>query len=643
MSTEPSGTNDASSSSSSAPSTGAGGAAANNFVRQIVEDDLKTGKHSYIITRFPPEPNGFLHVGHAKSICLNFGLAKEFGGRCHLRFDDTNPAKEEQRYIDSIQEDVRWLGFDWGEHLYYASDYFEQLYEWAEKLIKQGDAFVDDQTLEEIRATRGDIFKPGTNSPFRDRSPEENLDLFRRMRKGEFPNGAKVLRAKIDMADGNMNMRDPVIYRILHESHPRTGDKWCIYPMYDFAHGQEDSIEKVTHSVCTLEFRLHRPLYEWLQEKLDIFRVRQIEFARLNVTGMMMSKRKLLELVNDGVVRGWDDPRMPTLSGLRRRGFPPAAVRDFCKRIGVAERENVIQLDLLENCVREELHHHADRRFAVHDPLRVVIVNYPEDKTETFEVANHPDKEDRGKRKMTFSRNLYISRDDFKEEADPKFFRLAPGKEVRLRFAYWAKCVEVIKDDEGNITEVHCTYDENTKGGEAPPDGRKVKGTLHWVDAKTAVQAEFRLYDRLFLKDDPDSLTDEQREEGKTWRANLNPNSMKIANGFCEPSAAEAPAGASFQFERVGFFCVDPDSSGASGGLPVFNKTVGLTDSYAKESGALDPAKEAQRLAREKAAEERAKAKAAKEAKAAEKAAKKAAKKAAAAGGEGGGNAEEDG
>ncbi|CEL95338.1 unnamed protein product [Vitrella brassicaformis CCMP3155] len=592
--------------------------ASTNFIKQIVAADIEKGVHKEVVTRFPPEPNGFLHIGHAKSICLNFGLPQAFGGRCHLRFDDTNPTKEEQRYIDAIEEDVRWLGFDWGEHLYHASDYFEQLFEWAVLLIKRGYAYVDDSTNEEMRAMRGDITKPGQDSPYRNRSVEENLDLFMRMKAGEFDEGKCVLRAKIDMASGNMNMRDPAIYRILKQSHPRTGDKWCVYPMYDFAHGQSDSVEKITHSICTLEFELHRPLYDWLQEKLDIFRVRQIEFARLNMTYMMTSKRKLLALVQEGRVSGWDDPRMSTLSGVRRRGYPPAAIRNFCEKIGVAKRDNLIHIEQLENCVREEMHVTCERRNAVLVPLKLVITNFPEGLVEEVDAPNHPEDPDTGTRKLSFARELYIERDDFMEQPSARFFRLAPGREVRLKCAYWIKATDVIKDgNTGEIVAVHCTYDPQTKGGEAPPDGRKVKGTLHWVSAHDAKKAEFRLYDRLFAKPDPE----EDVPEGGDWRDNLNPESLKVVHGLTEPSLATAKPGDAFQFERVGFFAADPDT--ATAGMPVFNRTVtlladkGMTDE-------VDPVKEARRLAQEKAAAERQRVKEERERKKAEKERKKA-------------------
>jgi glutaminyl-tRNA synthetase len=545
--------------------------AGRDFIRDIVQADLDAGRVKAVVTRFPPEPNGYLHIGHAKSIVLNFGLAQEFGGRCHLRFDDTNPIKEEQHYIDAIERDVRWLGFDWGRHLYHASDYFERLYEWAEDLIRAGKAYVDDQTQEEMRANRGTLTEPGKNSPFRDRSVDENLDLIRRMRAGEFENGARVLRAKIDMASGNINLRDPVMYRILHAAHPRTGTAWKIYPSYDYAHGQSDAIEGITHSVCTLEFEDHRPLYDWFIENLPVpSRPRQYEFARLNLTYTVLSKRVLTLLVRDGHVTGWDDPRMPTLAGLRRRGVPPEAIRDFVKRIGVAKANSVVDVGMFEFCVREALNATAQRRMAVLKPLKVVIENYPEGQVEELEAVNHPDDVAAGTRKVSFSRELYIERDDFMENPPKKFFRLAPGSEVRLRYAYFIRCKEVKKDANGDIAELICTYDPATKGGNAP-DGRKVKGTIHWVSAAHALPAEVRLYNPLFTKPDPDATN---------FTAELNPQSLEVCVARIEPSLREAKVGEAVQFERQGYFCADPESTSDK---PVFNRTVGLRDTFAKD------------------------------------------------------------
>ena len=545
--------------------------AGRDFIRDIVAADLAAGKHKGVVTRFPPEPNGYLHLGHAKSICLNFGIAEEFGGRCHLRFDDTNPTKEEQEYIDAIQRDVRWLGFDWGEHLHFASDYFEQLYAWAQHLIRAGNAYVDDQTPEEIRLTRGTLTEAGQNSPFRERSVEENLDLFARMRAGEFPNGARVLRAKIDMASGNINLRDPVLYRILHAHHPRTGDAWTIYPSYDFAHGQSDAIEHITHSICTLEFEDHRPLYDWFLDNLPVpSRPRQYEFARLNVTYTLLSKRVLTELVRGGHVSGWDDPRMPTLAGLQRRGVPPQALRDFVRRIGVAKANSTVDLGMFDFAVRETLNRTAPRRMAVLRPLKVVIENYPEGESEQLEAVNHPDDAAQGTRTVPFARELYIERDDFMEEPPKKFFRLAPGREVRLRYGYFITCREVIKDAAGEVVELRCTYDPATRGGNAP-DGRKVKATIHWVSAAHAVLAEVRLYDTLFATPQP---------EAANFAAQLNPKSLETLTGcMLEPALAADNAAGAVQFERQGYFCRDKDS--APGRL-VFNRTVGLRDSYAK-------------------------------------------------------------
>ncbi|MEZ5788743.1 MAG: glutamine--tRNA ligase/YqeY domain fusion protein [Xanthobacteraceae bacterium] len=544
--------------------------AGRDFIRDIIQADLDAGRHKVIVTRFPPEPNGYLHIGHAKSICLNFGVAAEFGGRCHLRFDDTNPVKEEQEYIDSIEADVRWLGFDWGKHLYYASDYFEQLYAWAEHLIREGKAFVDDQTQEQIRTTRGTLTEPGQNSPFRERAVEENLDLFRRMRAGEFPNGARVLRARIDMAAGNINLRDPVLYRILHASHPRTGDAWCIYPSYDFAHGQSDAIEHITHSICTLEFEDHRPLYDWFIDNLPVpSRPHQYEFARLNLTYTVLSKRVLTTLVRDGLVSGWNDPRMPTLAGLRRRGVPPEALRDFAKRIGVAKANSVVDVAMLDFSIREVLNRTAERRMAVLRPLKIVIENYPEGKTEEVDALNHPD-DPTATRKVKFGRELFIERDDFMENPPKKFFRLAVGREVRLRYAYFITCREVVKDAAGDVVELRCTYDPATRGGNAP-DGRKVKATIHWVAATDAVSAEVRLYNQLFKNPTPD-IADFPNE--------LNPHSLEVLTDCkLEPSLAAVPVGAAVQFERQGYFCPDSDSAPDR---PVFNRTIGLRDTWAK-------------------------------------------------------------
>ena len=542
-----------------------------NFLEEIIEESIARGDKR-VQTRFPPEPNGYLHIGHAKSICLNFGLAKKYGGLCNLRFDDTNPVKEDVEYVDSIKEDVRWLGFEWaGEH--YAADYFDQLYEWAKELIKKGLAYVDDQTQEQIRQTRGTVTVPGTESPWRNRSVEENLDLFERMRAGEFGDGEKVLRAKIDMAHPNMLLRDPIMYRILHSEHHRTGNKWCIYPMYDYAHGESDSIERITHSICTLEFDVHRPLYDWFIEKLGIFPSHQYEFARLNLTYTMMSKRKLLQLVQEGIVTGWDDPRMPTISALRRRGYTPESIRMFADKVGVAKRDNVIDLGLLEFCVREDLNKRAERRMAVLDPRKVVITNYPEDKQETVECVNNPEDESAGRRGVPFGREIWIERSDFMENPPKKYYRLSPGGEVRLRYAYLIRCDEVIRDAEGRVTELRCTYDPESSGGKSS-DGRRVKGVIHWVSAAHAVRAEVRLFDRLFTRE---SLDDP--EEGKTFLDYLNPESLRKVTGYLEPSLAEASVGDKFQFERTGYFCMDRDSAP---GRPVFNRTVTLKDSWAK-------------------------------------------------------------
>lgn len=546
-----------------------------NFIEQIINKDLEAGKNdSRVHTRFPPEPNGYLHIGHAKSICLNFGLAARYNGKCNLRFDDTNPTKEEQEYVDSIKEDVRWLGFDWEDREFYASDYFEQLYEMAVFLIKKGKAYVCEMTGDEIAAGRGTPAIPGKISPWRDRPVEESLDLFDRMRKGEFPNGSKVLRAKIDMASPNMHMRDPVMYRIMHASHHRTADKWCIYPMYDWAHGQSDYLEKITHSICTLEFEVHRPLYEWFLDALEISgdRPRQHEFARLNLSYTVMSKRKLLELVKEGHVNGWDDPRMPTISGLRRRGYTPESIRTFSDRVGVAKRENVIDLALLEHCIREDLNKNAPRVMGVLDPVKLVITNYPEGQTEELQATRNPEKPEDGHRIVPFSRELFIERNDFMEDPPKKFFRLSPGKEVRLKYAYIIKCEEVVKDEDGNIVEIRCTYDLETKSGMGST--RKVKGTLHWVSVPHAIETEVRLYDRLFGVENPDDVP-----EGGTFKDHLNSDSLKVVKGLLEPSVADAKPEDRFQFERTGYFCVDKDSKS---GLPVFNRTASLRDSWAK-------------------------------------------------------------
>lgn len=551
--------------------TSAGKERSLNFLEEIIEKYIAEG-NDRILTRFPPEPNGYLHIGHAKSICLNFGLAAKYNGKCNLRFDDTNPVKEDVEYVDSIKEDIEWLGFHWaGEH--YASDYFEQLYMWAEELIRRGMAYVDDQTQEQIRLTRGTVTVPGVESPWRNRSVDENLDLFRRMRAGEFADGEKVLRAKIDMSHPNMLLRDPLMYRILHTEHHRTGDKWCIYPMYDYAHGQSDSLEGITHSICTLEFDVHRPLYDWFIDKLDIYPSHQYEFARLNLTYTVMSKRKLLQLVQSNVVSGWDDPRMPTISAIRRKGYTPASIRAFADKVGVAKRDNVIDLSLLEFCVREDLNKTAQRRMAVLNPLKVTITNYPEGKIEMFDAVNNPEDESAGKRQVPFSREIYIENTDFMEEPAKKYYRLAPGAEVRLRYSYLIKCDEVVKDSEGNVVELKCSYDPESGGGSSS-DGRRVKGVIHWVSAHHAQEVEMRLYSTLFTKEDPNDI-----EEGKTFLDYINPESVVIRKGFIEPSLAEAEVGEKFQFERIGYFCVDRDSER---GNMVFNRTVGLKDSWAK-------------------------------------------------------------
>jgi len=546
-----------------------------DFIRQIVAKDLKTNKWGgRVVTRFPPEPNGYLHIGHAKSICLNFGIAAENGGLCNLRFDDTNPIKEEKEYIESIKQDVRWLGFDWEDRLYYASDYFEQMYQYAVQLTKAGKAYVCDLTPDEIREYRGTLTKPGKNSPYRNRSVEENLDLFERMKAGEFPDGSRVLRAKIDMASPNLNMRDPVMYRILRATHPRTGETWCIYPMYDWAHGLEDSIEGITHSICTLEFENHRPLYDWFLDELDVYHPQQIEFARLNLSYTVMSKRKLQQLVQQGYVTGWDDPRMPTICGLRRRGYSPEAIRNFCKRIGVNKFNSTVDIALLEHCVREDLNKTSPRVMAVLRPLKVVIDNYPADQVEELEAVNNPEDASAGTRKVPFSRELYIEWEDFMEEPPSKFFRLSPGREVRLRYAYFIRCKDVVKDKNGEVVELHCTYDPATRGGDAP-DGRKVKATLHWVSAAHSLEAEVRLYGHLFTNENPDNAG-----EGEDFKSNVNPNSLEtLLSCRVEPSLADAAPLSRYQFERLGYFCLDPDSSV---GKLVFNRTVTLRDPWAK-------------------------------------------------------------
>ncbi len=548
-----------------------------NFIEEIIEEDLRTGKNGdTVLTRFPPEPNGYLHIGHAKSICLNFGIAKRYAGKCNLRFDDTNPEKEDVEYVDSIKEDVEWLGFQWNAQPLYASDYFGRLYDWAVMLIKKGKAYVCDMSADEIAATRGTPTQPGVESPGRKRSVEENLDLFERMKRGEFPDGSRVLRARVDMASPNMHMRDPVMYRIKRAEHHRTGSDWCIYPMYDYAHGQSDYMEGITHSICTLEFEVHRPLYDWFLDQIiepGKIRPRQIEFARLNLTYTVMSKRMLLRLVKEGFVKGWDDPRMPTIAGMRRRGYTPESLRAFAATIGVAKRDTVVDMALLEHCVRDDLNKKARRVMGVVNPLKVIIENYPEDKSEEFEVKNNPEDESMGTRRVPFSRTLYIERDDFMENPVKGFFRLSPGKEVRLRAAYLVTCTGVIKDEKGGVAELRCTCDPDSRGGDAP-DGRRVKGTLHWVAAPTAVESQIRLYDRLFTKEDPTVV-----DEGQDFTANLNPDSMKIVTGFVEPSVEEYGPGAIFQFERLGYFCMDPESAN---GKPVFNRTVSLKDSWTK-------------------------------------------------------------
>jgi glutaminyl-tRNA synthetase len=548
-----------------------------DFIRSIINDDLETNKYGgRVHTRFPPEPNGYLHIGHAKSICINFGIAADYRGLCNLRFDDTNPSKEEVEYVDSIQEDVRWLGFGWDDRLYYASDYFEQLHDFAVQLIKKGKAYVCDLAPDQVRQYRGTLTEHGKDSPFRNRSVEENLDLFTRMRAGEFPDGARTLRAKIDMSSPNLNLRDPVMYRIMHAEHHRTGQRWCLYPMYDFTHGLCDSLERITHSICTLEFEDHRPLYDWFLDELEIYHPQQIEFARLNLSYTVMSKRKLLQLVEEGLVNGWDDPRMPTLSGLRRRGYTPEAIRDFCNRIGVARRDSLVDVALLEHCLREDLNKRAPRVMAVLRPLKVVLTNYPENRVEELEAVNNPEDPAMGTRRVPFSRELYIERDDFREDPPKQFYRLAPGREVRLRYAYFITCQEVVRDEKtGEVIELRCTYDPATRGGDAP-DGRKVKATLHWVSAPQAFRAEVRLYDRLFLKPNPGEAKD-----GGDFKASLNPQSLEVLSSCrVEPGLQGAPAGNHYQFERLGYFCLDGRDS--TPGKPVFNRTSTLRDTWAR-------------------------------------------------------------
>jgi len=550
--------------------------APSDFIRNIINQDLKTGKYGgRVHTRFPPEPNGYLHIGHAKSICLNFGIAQQYGGKCNLRFDDTNPAKEEDEYVRAIIEDVRWLGFDWGDRLYYGSDYFEQMYDYAVHLIRDGKAYVDDLSAEEVRQYRGTLVDPGRESPHRNRPVDENLDLFQRMRNGEFADGTRVLRARIDMASPNMNLRDPAMYRILHATHHRTGDKWCIYPMYDWAHGLEDSIEGITHSICTLEFEDHRPLYDWFLDQLGIYHPQQIEFARLNLSYTIMSKRKLLQLVEGGYVSGWDDPRMPTIAGLRRRGYTPEAIRDFCDRVGVAKTDSLIDIALLEHCIRDDLNKRVPRVMAVLNPVRLVIDNYPEGQAEEMDAVNNPEDPGMGTRKVPFSRVLYIERDDFREDPPVKFYRLAPGREVRLRYAYLVTCVDVKKDERtGEVVELHCTYDPGSRGGN-PPDGRKVKGTIHWVSATHALESEIRLYDRLFTAENPSDAVG-----GEGFIGFLNPDSLQVVSGYVEPSLATAAPGNRYQFERLGYFCTDLKDSSPK--HLVFNRTISLRDSWAK-------------------------------------------------------------
>ncbi|MEA3351072.1 MAG: glutamine--tRNA ligase/YqeY domain fusion protein [Chloroflexota bacterium] len=554
--------------------------ASTDFIREAVKEDLTNGHYDRIHTRFPPEPNGYLHIGHAKAININYGITEEFGGKFNLRFDDTNPVKEEVEYVDAIKEDLRWLGADWEEREFYASDYFEQLYDYAVKLIEKGKAYVDDLSAEEMREYRGTLIEPGKNSPYRDRSVEENLDLFERMRKGEFPDGSRLLRAKIDMASGNINMRDPAMYRILHAQHHRTGDEWCIYPMYDFAHGQSDSIEAITHSLCDLAYEDHRPLYNWFLDELEIFRPRQIEFARLNLSYTVLSKRYLGRLVEAGYVAGWDDPRMPTLAGLRRRGFTPEAIRNFLNDIGIAKRKSIVDVALLEHHIRQNLNKRSPRRMGVLNPLKVVITNYPEDKSEELEFINNPEDESAGTRMVPFSRELYIEKEDFRENPSKRFWRLGPGREVRLRYGYFITCEDYVKDEDGNVVEIHCTYDPATRGGSAP-DGRKVRGTLHWVSAAHALDAEIRLYERLFFEEEPMDVG-----EGEDFTDNLNPESLEVLkNCKVEPSLAEAKPGDRFQFERRGYFCIDPDTTADK---LVFNRTIALRDTWARIKKRLD-------------------------------------------------------
>jgi len=552
-----------------------------DFIREAIKQDLAEGRFNRVHTRFPPEPNAYLHIGHAKAVWIDYGIAQDFQGKFNLRFDDTNPTREEQEFVDAIIEDVKWLGADWEDRLLFASDYFEQMYDWAVELIKKGKAYVDDLTQEQMRETRGTLTAPGVESPYRNRSVDENLDLFARMRAGEFPDGARTLRAKIDMASPNLNLRDPFMYRIRHAEHHRQGDKWCIYPSYDWAHGLEDSIEGVTHSLCSLEYEIHRPLYDWFLEELGIYHPRQIEFARLKMPYTVMSKRRFIELVNDGHVRGYDDPRMPTLAGMRRRGYTPASLKEFCRRIGIAKTDSMAEWHQLEDCVRDDLNRTSPRVMAAVEPLKVVILNYPEGQVEYLEAVNNPEDPSAGTRQIPFSRELYLDQEDFKEVPPPKYFRLTPGREVRLRYAYFIKCVDVVKDENGEVVEVHCTYDPETRGGDAP-DGRKVKATLHWVSAAEALPVEVRLVDALFTKADPDDVA-----EGETYISNLNPDSLKTITSFVEPSVASAKPGDRFQFERQGYFCVDPDSQP---GKLIFNRTVGLKDSWARLQKASTPA-----------------------------------------------------
>jgi len=549
-----------------------------DFIREAIKEDLQQGRFNHVHTRFPPEPNAYLHIGHAKAVWISFGIAQEFNGLFNLRFDDTNPLKEDQQFVDAVIEDVRWLGANWGDRLFFGSDYFEQMYEWAIDLIKKGKAYVCDLSAEQVNEMRGTPTEPGVDSPYRNRSVDESLDLFQRMRAGEFPDGTRTLRAKIDMASGNLNLRDPVMYRIRHAEHHRQGDKWCLYPMYDWAHGLEDSIEGITHSLCSLEYENHRPLYDWFIDQLGIYHPRQIEFARLNLAYTVMSKRRFIELVNGGYVNGYDDPRLPTLAGLRRLGYTPEAIREFCGRIGVAKQDSTIDIAVLKDCVRDDLNKHAQRVMAVMNPLKVVITNYTEGQVEDLDAVNNPEDPSAGTRKVPFSRELYIERDDFREDPPPKYFRLAPGREVRLRYAYFIKCVDVIKDASGEITELHCTYDPETRGGNAP-DGRKVKATIHWVTTNQSIPAEARLYDNLFIKPNPDDVA-----EGETYLSNLNPNSLEVTTCFVEPSVRGANPGTRYQFERVGYFCVDPDSTDEK---PCFNRTVTLRDSWAKIEKAM--------------------------------------------------------